>query len=325
MKSSNLIKLFLFIVSYLFCASNDTIFFKSANPFSFRDIIQPKQNSPEQNIYGVLQLPTDIDVDDKVPLVIGVPGSKNWSKHHLEYMQMYLEDGFATFQLHSFDSRNIKSTVGNQTQVTTAMMILDSYKAFEILAEHPNINKDKVAITGWSLGGGVALFSAWKPLKNAINTKLKFAAHLSYYPPCIVEPNILEFTDSPIHLLLGELDNWVPAEACVDLCSKMKLKGAEIGYTIFKNAHHSFDRQGPVKVVDNGYLLEDCRLEMNSKGEVLMNFFKIPMTTPLLQKVGLAICTGGIRAKRGPSFGGNPEARDKSFEFSRKFMNLHLH
>ena len=58
------------IFSFLFCIQSDTIFFKSSNPFSFKDIISPKQNSIEQNVYGVLQLPVDIDFDDKVPLVI---------------------------------------------------------------------------------------------------------------------------------------------------------------------------------------------------------------------------------------------------------------
>ena len=45
-----------------------------------------------------------------------------------------------------------------------AAMILDAYKAFEALSKHPKIDKDKVSITGWSLGGGVTLFSAWLPL-----------------------------------------------------------------------------------------------------------------------------------------------------------------
>ena len=38
------------------------------------------------------------------------------------------------------------------------MMILDSYKIFEELSNHPNIDKDKVAITGWSLGGVLLYF-----------------------------------------------------------------------------------------------------------------------------------------------------------------------
>ena len=74
---------------------------------------------------------------------------------------MFREIGFATFELQSFNSRNVKSTVGEQISVTTAMMILDAYRALDALASDARIDIGKVAITGWSLGGGVALFSAW--------------------------------------------------------------------------------------------------------------------------------------------------------------------
>ena len=302
----------------------DTIAFMSANPFSFKDIITDLDNQNEQEVFGVLTLPAQIDEGKKIPLIIGVAGSKDWAKHHLEYIEMYQDMGIATFELQSFRSRQIKSTVGTQVEVTTAMIILDSYRAFEELSKHPNIDKNKVAITGWSLGGGVTLFSAWLPLKNAINRDLKFAAHLSYYPPCIVEPSILDFTDSPIHLLVGELDDWVPADACVDLASKMKNNGANIEVTVYKNSHHSFDRDHPPEIAENGYKLGDCRLKMRDDGAVMMNFLNIPMTTPFLQKMGLALCTGGIFAERGPTFGGNPEVREKSFQFSRSFMNQYL-
>ena len=146
----------------------DTITFISANPFSFKDIITDLDNQDDQEVFGVLTLPTQIDGGKKIPLIIGVAGSKDWAKHHLEYIAMYQDMGIATFELQSFKSREIQSTVGTQIEVTTAMMILDSYRAFEELSEHPNIDKNKVAITGWSLGGGVTLFSAWLPLKNAI-------------------------------------------------------------------------------------------------------------------------------------------------------------
>ena len=72
------------------------------------------------------------------------------------------------------------------------MMILDSYRAVEI-QKHPNIKHNKIGITGWSLGGGVSLFSAWEPLKQAINDSISFAAHLPIYPPCIVTPTYLDF------------------------------------------------------------------------------------------------------------------------------------
>ena len=217
----------LFIITFLLIFYNanaqktEKIVFKSANPFALSDIITDLENQQEQEVFGKLTFPNDsFDVKKKYPLIIGVAGSLGWRKHHYEYMKMYQENGFATFELNSFQSRNITSTVGSQVEITTATMILDAYKAFEKLAKHPNIDKDKVSITGWSLGGGVALFSAWKPINNAINQDVKFAAHLPIYPPCIVTPNLLDFGESPIHILIGELDNWTPAEACQELVDR---------------------------------------------------------------------------------------------------------
>ena len=83
---------------------------------------------------------------------------------------------------------------------------------------------NKIGITGWSLGGGVTLFSAWAPLKDAINSSVNFAAHLALYPPCIVVPEVLDFGESPIHILIGELDNWTPSDACVELVNQMGKK-----------------------------------------------------------------------------------------------------
>ena len=50
---------------------------------------------------------------------------------------MFREIGFATFELQSFNSRNVKSTVGEQISVTTAMMILDAYRALDALESDP--------------------------------------------------------------------------------------------------------------------------------------------------------------------------------------------
>ena len=321
-----MILLIMFFSSIVFGSMvKDTIYFKSANPFSFKNIIEGSYNQGEQIVFGVLTIPSpNIRESDKIPLIIGVAGSVNWASHHLEYLEMYQNMGIATFELQSFNSRSVDSTVGSQVEVTAAMMILDSYRALEELSGHPMIDKNRVAITGWSLGGGVSLFSAWMPLKNAINKELKFAAHLSYYPPCIVEPTILNFSDSPIRLLVGELDDWVPAEACLDLASKIKNNGSDIEVIVYENAHHSFDKKALPKVVKNGYKLKDCRLKMSSDGAVRMNFLNIPMTTPLLQKIGLALCTNGIFAERGPTFGGNPIARQASFKFSKDFMQKEL-
>jgi dienelactone hydrolase len=306
--------------------NQETITFNSANPFSFEEIIMDLDNQEVQEVFGILTLPNNYNPDEKYPLIIGVAGSLNWGTHHLEYLKMYHEMGFATFQLQSFDSRDVQSTVGSQVEVTTAMVILDSYRALEALSTHPNIDTDRSGITGWSLGGGVSLYSAWLPLIDAINNReFMFAAHLPVYPGCMAYPypnENMQFSTAPIHILIGELDNWVPAAACTELIDKIHASGLphNIDITIYENAHHSFDRVSEVTVNEKGYTLGDCRFPMNEEGALLLSeYWNIPINTPLRQKLALMTCAG-----RGPSMGGNAEAREQSFQFSAEFFTKYL-
>ena len=208
-------KKLLFIVFYFIISINlysqytvEKISFQSANPFSFNDVITNLENQEKQEVYGNLVIPNDtLNPQKKYPLIIGVAGSLGWGEHHYKYLKMYQEMGIATFELNSFKSRGIKSTVGSQTEVTIAAMILDAYKALEVLSSHPKIDKKRISITGWSLGGGVTLFSAWLPLKNAINKNLSFASHLAFYPPCFIDPENIPKGDKAniglkIHILI---------------------------------------------------------------------------------------------------------------------------
>ena len=317
-------KKLLFIVFYFIISINlysqytvEKISFQSANPFSFNDVITNLENQEKQEVYGNLVIPDDtLNPQKKYPLIIGVAGSLGWGEHHYKYLKMYQEMGIATFELNSFKSRGIKSTVGSQTEVTIAAMILDAYKALEVLSNHPKISKNKISITGWSLGGGVTLFSAWLPLKNAINKNLSFASHLAFYPPCFIDPESIEFSQSPIHILIGELDNWTPSQPCYELVEKLK-NNANIDITIYEDSHHSFDRNSSVIVNEKAYNFTECKFRLTK--DVLMNYFNIPMSNPFLQKLGLMFCV-----KRGINFGGNPVSREKSFVFANEFMTKTL-
>ena len=308
-----ILSLLIFINSH--AQKTEKIIFQSANPFALSDIINNLDNQTEQEVYGKLTIPKDsINLDKKYPLVIGVAGSLGWREHHYEYMKMYQQSGFATFELNSFKSRNISSTVGSQVEVTTASIILDAYKAFEKLSKHPNIDKNKVSITGWSLGGAVALFSGWKPIIKAISKDLKFASHLSFYPPCFFDPENTEFTDSPIHILIGELDNWTPAEPCNYFVKKIS-DNSNVNLTIYPNSHHSFDSKEPITFNEKGYSFKNCLFKLNKEGDVLMNYLNLPMSSPLMQKIGFLFCV-----ERGVNLGGNPKSREKAFAFSKSFM-----
>ena len=309
--------LFLFTIT-LSAQIKEKVFFESANPFAMSDVINDLDNQEKQEVYGILTLPIDSVSDQKYPLIIGVAGSLAWRDHHYEYLDMYQKAGFATFELKSFKSRDIESTVGSQVEVTTAMMILDAYRALEKLSEHPNIDKNKASITGWSLGGAVSLFSAWLPIKNAITKKVSFASHLPIYPPCFVDPENTDFTDAPIHILIGENDNWTPAKPCTEFVKKINKKG-NIGLTIYPNAHHSFDSKSELTQNEKGYSFKDCLFKLTEDGDVLMSYLSLPMSSPFMQKIGFLFCV-----ERGVTLGGNPQAREMAFKFAKNFMKKTL-
>ena len=299
--------------------NQEMLVFKSKNPFNFYDILNNLENTSNQTVYGIITYP--LIKKEKYPLVMGVAGSLGWSEHHYRYLQEFLDQGIATLSLHSFQSRGIRSTVGEQVSVTIPMVVHDAFSALKALKNINNIDSKKVAITGWSLGGGVALFSAWEPIQLKLSPSLKFAAHLPFYPPCVAKPEVPNFTDSPLHILAGASDNWVPAKPCEELIYELnKLGYNNASITTYDDAHHSFDRESNVVKVDNAYRLEDCSLLLNEKGIVSTNtLISIPMKNGLMQKLGLMFC-----AEKGPTMGGNKIAREASFEFASNFMIEHL-
>ena len=206
------------------------------------------------------------------------------------------------------------------------MMILDSYLALETLSTHPNIDINRAGITGWSLGGTVSLYSAWMPLINAINNgKFRFAAHLPIYPGCLAYPypdESMIFSQAPVHILIGKLDDWVPASACTNLLDKLNESGLphNIDITIYEDAHHSFDREMELTTMEHGYTLGDCFFPMNDEGALFLSeFWSIPINSPTMQKLALLTCAG-----RGPTMGGNDEARELSFKFAADFFKKNL-
>ena len=138
----NIYQSFILIPFFTF-SQVDTIYFTSGNPFSFKDIIENLESQEEQQVYGILKFPKKL-TKTKVPLIIAFSGSEGWADHHYEYLKIYRELGIATFEVCSFKSRGVLSTVGSQTDITTAMMVLDGYKAFEALSQHININSKNI-------------------------------------------------------------------------------------------------------------------------------------------------------------------------------------
>ena len=47
-------------------------------------------------------------------------------------------------------------------------MMVDVVEPLKFLSRHPDIDANKIAITGWSLGGMVAFYAAWEPIMEKL-------------------------------------------------------------------------------------------------------------------------------------------------------------
>ena len=73
------------ILLYTILFSQEKVEFTSASPFGLKDIITSLDRQKTQQVEGVLKLPKG---KGPFPLVLGVAGSLDWSKHHLEYLEI---------------------------------------------------------------------------------------------------------------------------------------------------------------------------------------------------------------------------------------------
>ena len=92
-------------------------------------------------------------------------GHELWSKH-------FNEMGVASVLLDSFSGRGLTSTATNQALLGRFNMILDSYRALEVIGNHPRIDPSRVAVMGFSRGGQAALYSSLKRFQHDLESAI---------------------------------------------------------------------------------------------------------------------------------------------------------
>jgi dienelactone hydrolase len=80
-------------------------------------------------------------------------------RHILLWERLFASLGISTFNIDSFTGRGIVSTVTDQSQLGRLNMILDLYRSLAILAAHPRVDPNRIAVMGFSRGGQASVAS----------------------------------------------------------------------------------------------------------------------------------------------------------------------
>ncbi len=287
----------------------------SSNAFEFTQILD--RSAAPQEIYGDLELP---EGEGPFPCIVMCHGSYGWRSHHLDYADMFHSLGIATFRPHSFEARGTKEVATTQIDVTMAMMISDAYASLALLTDHPKIDSNRIAVAGWSLGGGMALYAAWEPIIETLSpNSARFAAHMPVYPACHIKTEDNRWSPAPICLLMGEAEDYTPAAPAINMVNDINAHGGKAEIILYPDSYHSFDSTDAVEYLPDVIALPPTRnITVTREGRMITDKGD-DLSTREARIEGFAKMD-----KRGAHIGGNPAMREKAFADAATFMKTAL-
>ena len=284
---------------------------QSRSPFEIYHILTGLDKTPEITVDCELFLP---EGEGPFGCVIALHGSRGWASHHQDHISGWLDAGLAVCKVNSFSSRSVDSTVDDQLSVTHAMMLVDAFRTRSVLEQNPKIGK--IGIAGWSLGGTVALYSAWSPVIEILGTP--FNAHLPFYPAAHLRPEIQNWSESPILILHGDADDWTPLHFVEGLMPQLPNANLQV----YPGAHHSFDSEMELAYLHRAVHLNKrtARIEKNGSmsGELFLGI-RLPLNQRWQRRWVIRILRN-----RGAHVEGHPSAREDSLVRSRAFFTEQL-
>ena len=151
--------------------------------------------------------------------------------------ERYVSWGYAALRFDSFAPRGIK----NMCNGAVADRAQDALGALDYLAHLSFIDPRRIAVVGFSQGGGAAL-AAINLNDAAILSASRFRAAVLYYPS--VCPSEHHNLLAPVLVLIGERDDWTPARTCRAELATREGKPGSVSLIAYPGAFHSFDAIG---------------------------------------------------------------------------------
>ncbi len=299
---------------------NGVYAFASSTPKTLGELMQGGKEPV--NILGHLFLPAGAD---KVPAVILIHGSGGVYPALLEYWaKQFNGAGMAAFVIDMFGPRGVGSTADDQSQVPFSADVADSFAALRLLATHPRIDRQRIAVMGFSRGGTAVLRSAVERLiaSQKLPDGLRYAAFIpTYAGGCsnifrlVVRPGV--FSKAPMLFIHGTADDYTPIQPCQDYADRIRAAGTPVEFVAIEGAHHKFDSDDTRRhfLARASKTSADCPIEVD-----IDNFQAFDRQTGArLQGEAYNTALKNCRAM-GANVEGNKKARDQAAEAALSFL-----
>jgi dienelactone hydrolase len=211
----------------------------------------------------------------RLPVVILMHGSGGIGANIEPWTRTFNAMGVSTFAIDGFTGRGLTAVSTNQASLGRLNFILDIYRALELLAKHPRVDPDRIALMGFSRGGQAALYASLTRFNKLWNKSgVQFAAYIPFYPDCATSyAGETDVAERPIRIFHGMPDDYNPVASCKPYIRRLRETGRDVALTEYPDAQHGFDTPlnlGAVVEATGAQTVRGCRIR-EAEGGVLLN------------------------------------------------------
>jgi dienelactone hydrolase len=211
----------------------------------------------------------------RLPVVVLMHGSGGIGANIEPWTRKFNAMGISTFTIDGFTGRGLTAVNTDQASLGRLNFILDIYGALGLLAKHPRVDPERIALMGFSRGGQAALYASLTRFNKLWNKSgIQFAAYIPFYPDCATTySGDGELADRPIRIFHGIPDDYNPVASCKPYIQRLRETGRDIALTEYPDAQHGFDTPlnvGAVIVATNAQTVRGCKIR-EAEGGVLLN------------------------------------------------------
>jgi dienelactone hydrolase len=203
----------------------------SAGPALAGSLVEfPNVSEQAPKLRGYLARPR---LEGPYPAVVVLHGCGGFGNHSAGIADTLGSWGYVALAVDSLAPRGFTNHCGS----FFLDQAFDAYAALPYLAGLEIVDPARIAVLGQSMGGASALSTVDRDMAAQYFTE-RFRAAIAYYPGYDLAAARLT---APTLILIGEADDWTPADRCRAMVAHARSDGVPLVLTVYPGAYHAFD------------------------------------------------------------------------------------
>ena len=191
----------------------------------------------------------------KAPVIIALHGcgglygrDGDFNQRHRAMAELLQQQDYHVLFPDSFNPRGKKQICTEKfgtRDINSANRRHDVHGALQWAARQSNVDAARIALLGWSHGGGTLLSANNQHTREVEKFPIRPAAAIAFYPGCTAYANarVGYRPNAPLLLMIGEKDDWTPAASCIALHDKVRKQYPQDVFElrVYPDSYHDFD------------------------------------------------------------------------------------